>query len=237
MYGDDKMSFKDYLKESLKGIFAIALYFGLQLIQLLPFDLLNININDLSMFLKISYLIIYEFMIVAIIVLIFRKDLKRELKDLKENHRNYYGENFKYWLIGLAIMMISNLIINVILDKGISGNEEVIRDMFKVSPIYIYLSGVIFAPFIEELIFRKSFKKIFYNKYLFLITSSLAFGFAHLIGNISSSSDLLYLIPYSSLGFAFAFMYEKTKNIFTPAGFHFLHNGILISLQFLMTFF
>ena len=44
---------------------------------------------------------------------------------------------------------------------------------------------------------------------------------------------MLYIIPYGLFGSVFAYMYSKTKNIFVPMTFHFIHNTVLVILSFL----
>ena len=225
-----------YLKTALYGMLGIFLYFLLYSIESLPFKLLHIDLNTLSNTIKIIYMSVYEIMIIAIMLLIYNKWLKKDLNDIKKNHKEYYSKYFKYYLIAFGVMMISNLIIIIILNKDISTNETLVRETFQISPFYMYLSGIIFAPIVEEIVFRGCIKKIIPNKYLFVLTSGLIFGFIHIAGYINSPSDYLYLIPYSSLGFAFAYVYYKTDNIFTSMGLHFMHNGILLSLQFITLF-
>lgn len=225
-----------YLKTALYGILGIFLYFLLYSIESLPFKLLHIDLKTLSNTTKIIYMSVYETMMIAIMLLIYNKWLCKDLEDIKKNHKKYYSKYFKYYLIAFGIMMISNLIIIVLLNKDISTNETLVRETFQISPFYMYLSGIIFAPIVEEIVFRGCIKKVIPNKYLFVITSGLIFGLIHIAGYINSPSDYLYLIPYSSLGFAFAYIYYKTDNIFTSMGLHFMHNGILLSLQFIMLF-
>ena len=225
-----------YLKTALYGMLGIFLYFLLYSIESLPFKLLHIDLNTLSNTIKIIYMSVYEIMIIAIMLLIYNKWLKKDLNDIKKNHKEYYSKYFKYYLIAFGVMMISNLIIIIILNKDISTNETLVRETFQISPFYMYLSGIIFAPIVEEIVFRGCIKKIIPNKYLFVLTSGLICGFIHIAGYINSPSDYLYLIPYSSLGFAFAYVYYKTDNIFTSMGLHFMHNGILLSLQFITLF-
>ncbi len=133
-------------------------------------------------------------------------------------------------------MMISNLIITFINSGGIANNEQAIRDMMSISPIYIFFSAVLFAPLVEELVFRQAFKYIFSSKVLFVFMSALVFGGLHVISSIESLFDLLYIIPYGAPGAVFAYMLVKTDNIFVPMGFHFMHNGILVALQILLLF-
>lgn len=135
-------------------------------------------------------------------------------------------------------MMLSNLLIASLNGGNIAGNEQTIRDLFVKNPVYIFLSAVLIAPIIEELIFRQGIRNIIpKNNTLFIIVSGLIFGSLHVIGNITSGLDLLYLIPYCTPGFIFAYLLTKTDNILVPASMHFFHNGILMSLQFFILIF
>ena len=55
------------------------------------------------------------------------------------------------------------------------------------------------------------------------------------MSSISTTLDLFYIIPYSALGVVFALMLYKTDNIFVSMGFHFMHNGILMAIQLMLT--
>jgi membrane protease YdiL (CAAX protease family) len=97
------------------------------------------------------------------------------------------------------------------------------------------ISLSIIAPLNEELIFRKSLSTIIKNKYVFAICSGLLFGGAHLLTNVLSGSfvisDLIYLLPYSSLGVSFAIMNYETDSTFTSIFMHCIHNtctGLLL---------
>lgn len=231
------MDLKKYFKKSYLGIGAIISYFILNNLQVLPFSLLDIDVNNIPLPIKVTYLLIFELLITVILFMIYNKQIINDFKDLKKNHKKYFSECFKYWLIGLIIMYVSNFIIMFVFDGGLSENEETIRNIFKLSPLYVYLSAVVFAPIIEELIFRNSIRYIVPNKYLFIFLSGFLFGLAHLGYTITSFIDILTIIPYGALGWMFAIMLEKTNNIFVSMGFHLMHNGILINLQFLLLFF
>lgn len=225
------------IKNYLIGISAIVTYFLLSQLQLLPFQLLNIDYNKIPLFGKVIYLLCYEAILIGIIILIHFKKLKNDAKDLKKNHKKYYKNCLKYWFIALFIMYVSNFIISLLKD-GLPNNEALIREQFQISPIYIFVSAVIFAPVLEELIFRQSFRNLINNKWLFIIISGLVFGGMHVFnGSNITLIDMLYIIPYSIPGMAFAYMLYKTDNIFVPMGFHMLHNGIMVALQFLVVYF
>lgn len=219
------------------GIGALSLYFLMPYFEGLPFFIMGVDTTDLPMWAKIVYLIIYGILTMALIMLIYNKKISKDFKDMKKNNIKYFNKYIKYWFTGLFIMMVSNLIINLIITNGISSNEQAIRETFNISPIYIFFSAVIYAPIVEELIFRQSIKNIFNNKWLFIIISGLFFGSMHVFGDFQNITDLLYIIPYSTPGIIFAYMLEDSNNICVPMSFHFIHNGILISLQFILLLF
>lgn len=229
--------FENYFKAACIGLLAIFLYFFIPTLQSIPFNLQGIDMNDVPMFIRVAYAIIFETVLMLIIIILFNKKLKKDFTDIKKNHKEYFSKYLKFWLLGILIMMISNLLIMVISGSDVANNEQSIRDLFDISPIYVFFSAVIFAPVVEELIFRQSIRNIIPNKIIFILISGLVFGSLHVIGDYRQLSDLLYLIPYSAPGLVFAYILSKTDNIFVPMGLHFMHNGILIALQFFVLFF
>ncbi len=219
------------------GIGAMALYFLLPYLEGVPFIIMGVNTTTLPIWVKVFYLTMYSVLTASLIMIIYNKKLSKDFKDMKKNSIKYFNKYIKYWLIGLFIMMVSNLFINLIVTNDIPSNEQVIRETFNISPLYIFFSAVIYAPIVEELIFRQSIKNIFHNKWLFIIISGLLFGSMHVFGDFKNITDLLYIIPYSTPGIIFAYMLEDSDNICVPMSFHFIHNGILISLQFILLLF
>ena len=219
------------------GIGAMALYFLLPYLEGVPFVIMGVDTTTLPIWVKVFYLTMYSVLTASLIMIIYNKKLSKDFKDMKKNSIKYFNKYIKYWLIGLFIMMVSNLFINLIVTNDIPSNEQVIRETFNISPLYIFFSAVIYAPIVEELIFRQSIKNIFNNKWLFIIISGLLFGSMHVFGDFKNITDLLYIIPYSTPGIIFAYMLEDSDNICVPMSFHFIHNGILISLQFILLLF
>lgn len=218
------------LKYILKGLSVIFVYFFFSIFQSLPFDILNINVNNLPSLLKIIYSLTIEILMICIIFFIFDKEFKMAFNDLKKNHLSYFNKYLKYYILGLIVMMVSNIFINIF-DGGLSANETIIRNEFASFPIYIFISAVILAPLLEESVFRLGFRSIFKNDFLFITISSLIFGGLHLINTPINELFPLYLLSYCSCGIAFACMLQKTNNIFVSMAFHFMHNGLIISLQ------
>jgi len=192
---------------------------------------MNIEAENIPSYLLQIYNVVWEVIFILLIILIFKKEIQTAWTDMKKNHISYFKKYFKYYIIALIVMMVSNAYIFMINGGNIAGNESNVRDMFAVAPIYTYISAVILAPILEELVFRLSLKNVLGNNWLFIISSGLIFGGLHIISSYTGPMDLLYLIPYGSFGVAFGYILVKTQNIFVSMGFHFMHNGIIMALQ------
>lgn len=231
--GDDKMN--QYIKNAGKGLLVIFIYFAMSAFQTLPFALLGVDISAAPQFLRVIYLIAYELLMISFMIIIFRDRLTEKWIDFKKNHRIYFKKYFKYWFLLLGLMMISNAAI-MTLTNDISGadNQNAIIDMFGNAPFYTYLSAVVFAPIVEELVFRESIRMIIpkYN-ILFILVSGFIFGGMHVLG-APNLEQFLYIIPYSIPGLIFAYVLAKSDNIFNTIGLHFVHNGILMAVQVLV---
>ena len=224
-----------YLKNVGIGLATILIFSMTSILELIIIYISKLNLYNQSITAKTIYLISCEVLIMGIIGIINHKKLDKDIKNIKKNYNEYFKKALQIYIIALIIMMISNLIINS-LTNGIAGNEESVRQIFNKAPIYMFFSAVLFSPFTEELVFRLSLKRIITNRKAFIIASGLIFGGLHVIGNINSIYDILYIIPYATPGIAFAYMLDKTDNIFVPMGVHFLHNGLLMTLQAILLF-
>ena len=217
------------IKEIIKFILIYLLYSDIIIIILTK---LGVNIKVLPNNLKIAIMFLINLSLMIMLFIFYSKSIKENLKDLKLNFKSYIKDNFKYYVIGLLIMIISNIIISFFIE-GNSTNETLIREYINIMPIYMIFSSCIYAPFTEEMVFRKSLRNCFNNKVLYILLSGLIFGSMHLL-SASSIVELVFLIPYSALGCVFAYMYYKTNNIFVPMTFHMVHNTIIVINYLLM---
>lgn len=230
---DNIKELRKYTKGFIIGISTIFIYILEPFLKIIVLILEKINPSDLTLTSKIIYLILFEIMIVSIITLINHKKLIKDFKDFKKNFKNYLEKYLPYYILSLIIMMISNVFINK-LTGSIAGNEQAIQETLTKSPIYIFISAAILAPFIEEMVFRQSIRNIIKDNLTFIITSGLIFGGLHVIGNINTIYDILYIIPYATPGIIFAYILTKTDNIFVPISIHFIHNFLLVTLQIIL---
>ncbi|MDO5568658.1 MAG: type II CAAX endopeptidase family protein [bacterium] len=215
-------------KKILLLIKTVSMLLLLLSISYIPIELLGLDINKFSQTQKILYDFFMNIIFIVILFIAYRKTLIEDAKKFKNNFLGNIEYAFKWWLLGFGIMVVCNILMVFVSGFEIATNEQNIRKLISVAPIYMTFSIIIYAPFTEELIFRKGFKDLFKSKYLFIFMSGFTFAFLHVISSIQSPIDLLYLIPYSALGFVFSYLYYKTNNIFSSMTMHFLHNTLAI---------
>lgn len=216
------------MKKQISGIlvflFTIIFPFGTNyIITLVPKNILE----------KIPAMLIYfalDILLLLILYFIYRKSIKKEFLIFKSDWKKYLEKNIQYWVIGLVLMSLFNLIISNIISKELPENEQLLRVLFKNMPVYMIFSTLVFAPLTEELIYRKSLRDVFKDDRVFVIFAGLLFGLAHVVYSYKEALDFLYVIPYGALGGSFAYMYTKTKTIFVPITFHFMHNFLSIAM-------
>ena len=197
------------------------------------FTILNINLDTITDKEYIFYLTLSNITLIVIYILIYRKTLVKDFKNFTKDLTTNLETAIKYWLIGFIIMVVSNLIITYILNKGIAGNEQDVRAYIDSFPLFMLFNTVIYAPLTEELTFRKSIKDAISNKWLYILTSGLVFGMLHITSYITTPTDFIYLIPYGALGISFAMLYYKTDNIFSTISMHAMHNLLAVIVYML----
>lgn len=222
MKKNKQISKQDEIK---KGAITILLFFMFPLIYQVIFYYPLTHSNN---FIKAFLLLIQEIILTIILIRIQKDKFHNAWKDFKTNKKEYLDLMIKSWVLGFIIMAVSNLFINVVLKNGIAENEEQNRIIMKNLALYAIPAIMVLGPICEEITFRASLKKIFNNKFLYIVITSFFFAFAHLYGNLSSIIDLLYLIPYGSLGVAMGYTYSKTDNILTNIFIHMFHNSLSV---------
>ena len=223
------MNFIKKLKIKDIAIFcAILLVFMLFEIVFLFFgyDFHNLTLND-ELFMTFSK----YFVLIVFFILYYRKYLKEKWHDFTKNFKKYMKIGFKDWFTGFIIMYVANAIIMNFLGN-IGQNEEVVQGLISKTPIVAFLLTTLFAPFIEEMLFRKLLQDCFNNKILFMIISGLLFGLVHVLG-AENYLEYLLIISYGALGFMFAHALVKTDNIYTTIMLHMFHNGVLTIIAIL----
>ncbi|MFP7478502.1 CPBP family intramembrane glutamic endopeptidase [Terribacillus saccharophilus] len=110
-----------------------------------------------------------------------------------------------------------------------SENTSNILDAVREVPAFV-LIVVVFAPILEEIIFRKIlFGEIYKrtNFFVAVLISALVFGAVH--------GDFLHLLQYFVMGVVFAALYVQTKRIIVPIITHGLMNLMVVIIQLYLT--
>ncbi len=217
----------------LISLVVILLYFVQKLYIAMPLNLIGIDPSTLSVHFKAIYSLCYELVFILILIAIYHKIFKDNFKDYIHNFKKYVKEYIDYWALAFGLMILSNIFIGILTPNAISTNQEAINQIFSITPLYIIVSAVLYAPIIEETVFRLSIRNIIKNNTLFIIVSGLFFGLLHVIGS-GNIVNFIYIIPYSIPGCVFAYTLVKSQNIFVPISLHLFHNSISMLLQIIL---
>lgn len=127
--------------------------------------------------------------------------------------------------IALIVQNIASVIEVAFLGSQLdSANTAQIMEIIVRYPAFLLLAGIA-GPIMEEYVFRKVMFGLLLDKIGGIgaaVISSLFFAFIHLDG---------LLLVYSSMGFVFAWLYYKTKNIWTPIIAHCMMNVLAVLLN------
>ena len=153
---------QEKIKNIVKALVIFGLYLSLSYLLSYAFKEAFASKNA---FINSTSLILANLFILLIIIAFYVPKLVKDSKSLTKDDLKIA---YKNWLIGLAIMYFSNIII-LLINKDLATNEAFNRALIEKMPIYAILVMVIIAPITEELIFRLSLKDIVKNKYLYCL--------------------------------------------------------------------
>jgi len=105
------------------------------------------------------------------------------------------------------------------------GNQESVTEIFRQSAIIGTIITVLYAPIVEEIVFRKALSGVIKNTTAFIAASALIFGLMHLSG----VATIIYIL----IGLLLAIAYIKTeKNLAATITLHAAYNivGVILLL-------
>lgn len=214
----------------IKSILVLLFYFlytsGLYMLPIYFFGYNTYIFNKITLEL---YFFIADILFMSILGIIYNKEIVNGFKNLT---RKKIELGVSAWLVGMIVMGVSNILISKFSPISVAGNEESVKSTLSILPIYMTFSTVIYAPFIEEIVFRQTLRDIFKNNTLFMICAGLLFGFVHIMDFYTCYYDILFIIPYGAMGLCFAYIYSKTNNLTVSMVLHAIHNGLLVFMFF-----
>lgn len=176
--------------------------------------------------------ITFNILIFALVLYVFRKRLSRDLKAFKENFGSYVGYIFKWWGI-MLLLSLGAAIIRIILGGDMeTANQATLNSM----PLwYVGPLAALWAPFVEEGIFRGGLRRFVKNDKLFIVLSAVLFGLLHTISTeVGIYNMLVQSLQYMAMGGVMAYVYTKTNNIFVNMGVHCVQNTLAVILMLFM---
>lgn len=206
---------KDYIKNIIMCILSLVSMVFVP--SLIASELIKFNLNSMVI------TAISDMLFLAILIIVFFKDIVKDLKTFFKNFNKSIFGSFKWYFLGVALMVIFNLIINSLMGS-ISDNEALVRSMIYKFPTVSFICVAVLAPLIEEIVFRKSVMKCTKNKWIGSFICAFLFGFAHVMSYLSDFTNIIYILPYAALGFSFAMMDYESDTVFSSVVYHALHN-------------
>lgn len=236
---------KNKIYETLKLILCLLFFLFIGEILRFIFNIFGIDVNLFSNKTFVVYqLVVSSFMFVVLFKLYY-KTIKEDYNQIKSKFLKIILKVVKLFIIFMIVKYIVSFIsvlimmlFNLDTSSLTSVNQELIETYLKSSPILMFISTVILAPFYEEILFRLGFKKLLKNKYIFITISGAIFGLLHVFPleeGISLALGITQSISYVTMGIFLSYIYYKNDNIFISIGVHFLNN--LLSILAMLSMF
>ncbi|GAB7231561.1 CPBP family intramembrane glutamic endopeptidase [Facklamia hominis] len=172
-------------------------------------------------------LVLCQLLTMIIAYLLYKDELKRQWLALKgQNFRQLFPKQFlKLYFAMLVIRIISMQIIGLFVDPNLLGqNQEIINQIAQSTPyIMTFFMTVLFAPFVEELVFRQALIGSFQSKKwinIMTFVSIILFTLAHMM----HWADFVIYLPMAVIIVYFYRHYQE--NVIASMAFHGLNNLI-----------
>ncbi|UOQ44327.1 CPBP family intramembrane metalloprotease [Halobacillus salinarum] len=180
---------------------------------------------------KYQALAVWSVITFALTTIIALASLRPDMKEAAmRSDKAGIGSTTLWAVAGVFLALFSQMIAAYIESLfGISSASENTMNLMEIArkaPLFIFIP-VLFAPILEEIIFRKIIFGSLYkrtNFFVAVIISALVFGLFHF--------DVTHLFVYFAMGVVFAFLYVKTKRIITPIIAHMAMNSLVVLTQF-----
>jgi len=170
---------------------------------------------------------IFVSMLLAVIVFVIFSVVDKKFFDVFKGKRAPVWKILLWGIVGFFMVLVGQMLAGVIeqelfgVDPG-SENTMGLLEIAKAAPVAIFAIAL-FAPILEEIIFRRViFASILKKTNFFLAgaVSAIVFAVIHF--------DFTHILLYAVSGFIFAFLYYRTKSIFTSMIAHMLLNTFVV---------
>lgn len=219
----------------MQGLLALIAYFigYLLLIPLITgIALLNGLIQEQHVFLLSGVLI---FVLLVFIVFIMSSLSSENLFKWQWSKR--VQETLRSVLYIYVSLLIINGLLSLVTDLATSENQTTIIAVFLENPVYIIFVAVVFAPIVEEILFRgivyRGLRSLKF-KWFALFMSTFLFGLVHVYDSLFTGrfDDLWFIFVYMAIGYFMTLIYERSGDILAPIFLHMIYNAIAVVTLF-----
>lgn len=184
-------------------------------------NLIGINNNITTMFIS-------DLIFTLIVLKVYKQDLQKEFAEYKVQKSKI--KNILIWvLILFGVNIIFSLILKIVMPQldSLDNNSESIIQLFELSTIYTFFKTLLYAPVIEELIFKKSIRDVINNNMAFVLISSSIYTIMNFIYTSSIPEYMWFdIIQYFTFSTILSVAYIKNKNIIPVMIIKFIYNLI-----------
>lgn len=169
-------------------------------------------------------------LIVMVSVLLFLPELKRDVPMFCEHIGTYSRFFFPKFLRFFVLYYVVALALTII-TQAPAANQELLA---QVSLPILAFSALVYAPVLEEVIYRGFLRRWIPDGNTFIVVSALIFGVIHMLHPGQTALQYLYVIEYAMLGGFLAWLYVKSDNIcLAMMGHFFLNLAAFIPMLFM----
>ena len=215
---------KKYSKKEI--IFAAIIFIAYFSQVLLDFVVPEMN-KLVAGFISISFYVI----MFLLAFFLFGDKIIGDFKNLTKN----FGLYVKYDLPKVGLMFVSmagaNILRMIITNNVSSVNQDAVESLPK---LIMFILAVLWAPVVEEVVFRGTIRRFIKNNILFIIISAVLFGSMHAINEANIINIIFTTLPYAAIGGWLAYIYYKTDNIANNIMIHAIWNFFMVILSFLV---
>lgn len=170
-----------------------------------------------------------ELLLAGLFIAILGKELKKDW--VRAIDKSQIGRNLAIIALGFVSILFVTYGLNIVYEffqiEGTSDNQELIEAVLKFdSRIFMIITTILLAPFVEEILFRKFLfgileVKLHLKPIWAVILSAAIFAGIHSID--------LFFFQYFALALILSISYAASKNnIFVSMGLHFVNNAMTI---------
>jgi len=175
--------------------------------------------------------VIFDIIMLILVLIIFYPKFKRDFISFKNNHKAY----FSFVLPKLGIMYLIYFGVSFVSVSLAQSSTSINQETLESLPLlYTIPAAILWAPIVEEILFRGCIRRFIKNNTIYIIVSALIFGLLHTINETSLLNMLALTIPYATLGGFYAYLYSKTDNILNNILCHSFHNTVAILITILI---